>query len=214
MIKANAVPKFHSHRPRIPNHLSTAPVNTISNLFLQRVEGKKPSHLWREYIHRYHYLGYTPLPGAQLRYMVRGKGEVVALLGFGAAAWKTAPRDQFIGWTKDQQQERLHLIVNNARFLILPWVQSKNLASKILAMAAKQLPLDWNLTYGYTPVLLETFVESNRFHGTCYQAANWIHVGRTQGRGKLEQHPAGSLPLKDIWLYPLAKQYKQILCAF
>lgn len=211
--------KQSQRRPKIqftsttdPKPDITMPVNTLPDISLQLVSTKDQSALWREYIHRYHYLGYTPLSGAQLRYMAISNGEIVALLGFGAAAWKTAPRDTFIGWSKEQQQERLHLIANNARFLILPWVKSKNLASKLLAMAAKRLPEDWNRQYNYSPVLLETFVESNRFRGTCYQAANWIHAGRTKGRGKLDVHNTYSLPQKEIWLYPLSKNFQKILC--
>jgi hypothetical protein len=108
----------------------------------------------------------------------------MALLSFGASAWKLRGRDQFIGWQESERLRNLQLVVNNARFLILPWVQSKGLASKILALAARQLPHDWQQRYGYRPVLLETFVESARHRGTCYKAANWIHVGQTTGRGK------------------------------
>ena len=205
-------PKIQITSATDPKPDITMPVNTLPNLSLQVVSTKEQSALWREYIHRYHYLGYTPLPGAQLRYLAVSNGKIVALLGFGAAAWKTAPRDKFIGWSKKQQQERLHLITNNARFLILPWVKSKNLASKLLAMAAKRLPEDWKHHYGYSPVLLETFVESKRFRGKCYQAANWIHAGRTKGRGKLDVHNTYSLPQKEIWLYPLVKNFKKILC--
>jgi hypothetical protein len=143
----------------------TAPVGELCNLHLEVVAGKEKSALFREYIHRYHYLGYTPLPGAQLRYFALSNGQILALFGFGAAAWKTHPRDNFIGWTPDQRQKRLHLIVNNARFLILPWVKSKNLASKLLAMVAKRIPQDWSRLYRYKPVLLETFVESHRLPG-------------------------------------------------
>ena len=205
-------PKIRMTSATAPQPTVTTPVHELPALSLEIVTSRKDSALWREYMHRYHYLGYTPLPGAQLRYLAVSNGAILALLGFGAAAWKTAPRDRFIGWKKQQQQERLRLIVNNARFLILPWVKSKNLASKLLAMVSKRLPVDWNRQYGYSPVLLETFVESNRFLGTCYQAANWIPVGRTQGRGKLDVHNTRSLPQKDIWLYPLTKNFKQILC--
>ena len=174
-----------------------------------------PTHsaLWNEYIARYHYLGYKPLPGAQLRYMVGFQNEELACLGFGASAWKVAPRDQFIGWTHEQRKRGLHLVVGNARFLILPWVQSRNLASKILSMAAKKLPEDWQSRYGYRPVLLETFVECDRFLGTSYKAANWIHVGVTQGRGKLDVRNEYALPKKDIWLYPLTSKFRKILCS-
>lgn len=205
-------PKIRMTSATAPKPTVTTPVHDLPDLSLEVVTDREQSALWREYIHRYHYLGYTPLPGAQLRYLAVSNGDILALLGFGAAAWKTAPRDQFICWNKKQQQERLHLIANNARFLILPWVHSKNLASKLLSMAAKRLPWDWNHQYGYSPVLLETFVESDRFQGTCYQAANWIHVGRTQGRGKKDVYNTYSLPQKDIWLYPLTKNFKKTLC--
>ena len=120
---------------------------------------------------------------------------ILPILGFGAAAWKTQPRDEFIGWTPDQRRKFVHLIVGNARFLILPWVQSKGLASKILGHIARQLPNDWQQRYGYRPVLLETFVPSDRFCGTCYRAANWTHVGQTTGRGKLDRHSRTGWPI-------------------
>ena len=189
------------------------PVHALSNLELRLVNAGANSRLWNEFIHRYHYLGYQPLPGAQLRYWVFAGEQLVALISFGAAAWMCAPRDQFIGWNHDQRQKNLHRVVNNARFLILPWVNSKNLASKILGLVAKQLPQDWLCRYGYRPLILETFVEQARFLGTCYRAANWHHVGQTKGRGKLG--PAGkiSVPIKDVWLYPLNKKYKsELIC--
>jgi len=137
---------------------------------------------------------------------------LLAALGFGAAAWMTAPRDRFIGWNHPQRQQNLHLVINNARFLILPWVKVDNLASKILALAAKQLKDDWRGQYGFEPVLLETFVEKDRFVGTCYRAANWIHVGQTQGRGKLNKRHVRLEPIKDIYLYPLTKHFRHTLC--
>ena len=183
----------------------------IGELQLQLVTDRHDSHLHNEYIDRYHYLGYQPLPGAQLRYFVRAAGRIVALLGFGAAAWKTQPRDLFIGWTAEQRQRRLRLVTNNARFLILPWVHCKNLASCILGMAARRLADDWHRLYGYRPVLIETFVERPRFRGTCYQAANWICVGETKGRGKLDVRNQALLPKKAIWVYPLDKGFRSIL---
>ena len=192
----------------------TTPPGQLAGLHLEPVVGRgAPSHLWNEYIDRYHYLGYYPLPGAQMRYFARvGTGQVLALFGFGAAAWKAAPRDAFIGWSQPQREERLHLIVNNARFLILPWVRSRNLASTLLAMTCRRLPHDWEHRYGHRPVLAETFVETPRFRGTCYKAANWIHVGITQGRGKLDRDHTAQLPRKTIWLYPLADDYRDHLC--
>ena len=190
----------------------TTPAGKFTNLCLRVVSGRKDSHLWNELIDRYHYLGYKPLPGAQLRYFAESDGEKLALLGFGAAAWKTAPRDDFIGWTPAVRERNLHLIVNNARFLILPWVKSKNLASKLLGMVVKQLPGDWEERYGYRPTLLETFVERARFEGTCYKAANWSFLGYTKGRGKLDTHHRNSIPVKAVFTYPLAKSFKKFLC--
>ncbi len=186
------------------------PVHALPELHLKPVE-RATSGLWNEFIHRYHYLGYTPLPGAQLRYFAYTANTPVALLGFGAAAWQTAPRDRFIGWTHDQRQRHLHLIVNNARFLILPWVRSVNLASKLLALAARRLPHDWLQRYGYRPVLLESFVDTERFAGTCYKAANWRYLGQTQGRGKLGPRGRQSVPIKDLWVYPLQARFREYL---
>jgi len=212
--KGNGNGKPHSRRtdaaePKAPLELGE---EAFAQLRVEMVSTRNESALWNEYISRYHYLGFKLLAGAQLRYMVSVQNQHLALLGFGASAWKVAPRDQFIGWTDEQRQRKLHLVVNNARFLILPWVQRKNLASKILSLVIKRLPEDWQKRYGYRPVLLESFVECGRFRGTSYKAANWIHVGVTQGRGKLDVKNEYALPKKDIWLYPLIKSYRQILC--
>jgi hypothetical protein len=193
-----------------PQDSILCPVNQLPHLQLQMVN-KTNSSLWNEYIERYHYLGYTPLPGAQLRYFITANGQILALTGFGAAAWQTSPRDKFIGWDHEQRKRNLHLIVNNARFLILPWVQSKNLASKILALHARQLPYEWEEKYKIRPVLMESFVEKNRFAGTCYKAANWCNVGQTKGRGKLGPPGKISVPIKDVWLYSLNKKFRTLL---
>lgn len=176
------------------------------------VANRKNSLLWNEFIDRYHYLKYAPLPGAQLKYFVKSERQILALLGFGASAWKTAPRDDCIGWDRKTREKNLHLVVNNARFLILPWVQSKNLASRILSIVSKQIASDWEERYNYRPVLLETFVEKKRFYGTCYKAANWICVGDTQGRGKLDVKNEYKLPVKSIWLHPLRRDFRRWLC--
>ncbi len=191
----------------------SVPVDKLSDLQLELIGTRENSHLWNEYIQRYHYLGYQPLPGAQLRYFARAGGQVLALLGFGAAAWTTAPRDRFIGWNDEQRRDRLHLVVNNARFLILPWVHSRNLASLVLAMASRRIAEDWQQRYGYSPVLLETFVEIPRFLGTCYKAANWQRLGETTGRGKLEKTQRAQLPKKAVWVFPLVRDFRRTLCA-
>lgn len=184
----------------------------LGELIFRPVHSRSESSLWNELIGRYHYRGYKPLPGAQLRYLIFGAGRLVAVLGFGAAAWALAPRDRWVGWTPEQRVRHLHHVVNNARFLILPWIRCRNLASRILAGIARQISQDWRGRYGYEPVLLETFVERDRFTGACYRAANWIPVGQTQGRGKLDRHNLYALPVKDILLYPLRKDFRQVLC--
>ena len=170
---------------------------------LERVQKKSDSLLWNELMERYHYLGYTPLPGAQIRYLIHSPAGLLGAIGFSAAAWKVQPRDTWIGWHQSVRKENLHLIVNNSRFLILPWVNAKYLASHTLSLCARQLARDWQEIYGYTPALMETFVETDRFAGTCYKAANWIYVGQTKGRGKLDQFNLYALPIKHefgMWI--------------
>jgi hypothetical protein len=197
--------------PREPVHQA---LQGLEPLVFQPVSGGKLSRLWNELIDRYHYLGYRPLSGAQMRYLVwSADGRLLAALGFGASAWQVQPRDHHIGWNDRQRRAGLHRIVNNARFLILPWVKCGGLASHILSGIIKPLRADWRLRYGYDPVLLETFVEVPRFTGTSYRAANWIRLGQTQGRGKLEKQHAQIGPLKDIWVYPLQRDFRTILCA-
>lgn len=196
-----------------PKSLLVIAPAAFSALKVEPVQNSNQSHLWNEYIQRYHYLGYAPVPGDQIRYIVRFQDQTVALLSFRAAVWKTAPRDQFIGWTHPKRKENLHLIINNARFLILPWVQTPNLASRILSMATKRVAHDWKHLYQYTPVLVETFVEISRFTGTCYQAANWLYLGKTKGVGRLGNTKKPQLPVKSIWVYPLHKKFRQKLCS-
>ena len=190
----------------------SAPVHELPPLRVQPVNTTVAARLWNEYLARYHYLGYTPLSGSQMRYEIFAGEHRVALISFGASAWKLAARERFIGWDEPQRQRNLQLVVNNARFLVLPWIQSKGLASKILSLIARQLPNDWQQRYGYRPVLLETFVETPRHRGTCYKAANWIHVGQTLGRGKLDVTHQHALPVKDLWLYPLSRHFRATLC--
>ncbi len=194
-----------------PGFPITAAAGDLKDLDLQLVSDRKNSYLWNEYIDRYHYLKYTPLPGAQLRYFALARGQVLALFSFSASAWKTEPRDRFIGWTKEQRERNLQLVVNNSRFLILPWIRSRHLASRMLGMAARRLSADWEERYAYRPVLLETFVEIARFAGTCYKAANWVCVGNTKGRGKLDVKNEWAKPVKSIWLLPLTKRFRHAL---
>ena len=188
------------------------PVHEIGRITLEVVSGTAPSRLWNEYVARYHYLGYTPMSGSQIRYNVFAGKQLVACISFCACAWKLKDREIFIGWSEAQRQKNLQLVINNARFLVLPWIECKGLASKILSIAARQIPNDWLSRYGFRPVMLETFVEYERHKGTCYKAANWINVGRTAGRGKKSTSHKLLIAAKDIWLYPLHRNYATILC--
>jgi hypothetical protein len=191
-----------------PKEPLSLPARALRPLLLRPLDTDQDSSLWNELIERYHYLKYKPLPGAQMRYLVFHGSHLLAALGFSAAAWKVAPRDRFIGWDDRQRRCNLHRIVNNSRFLIMPWVKARNLASCILSAAAKRLGDDWKERYAYEPVLLETFVDRARFRGTCYRAANWLHVGETQGRGKLDRQHRGLSTVKHIYLFPLRKDFR------
>jgi len=185
----------------------------LGRIELVKVDTKVLSKRWRTLIATHHYLGYTPFAGAQLRYLIESASGTLGALGFAASAWTCAPRDHHIGWDSATRKSRLHLVVGNARFLILPNVTVPNLASHILGSASRRLGSDWQSAYGYEPVLLETFVETGRFTGASYKAANWIHVGQTKGRGKLDRYNERALAVKDVYLYPLNPRYRRILTA-
>jgi hypothetical protein len=181
-------------------------------LHLQLIEDLAGRRLFQQYIQRYHPLGYRVPYGAQLRYLVRASSQdVLACLLFTSAAWKMAPRDAWIGWGDPARRANLSRVVNNARFLILPWVEVPHLASHVLASAARQFPADWLAAYHVRPLLLETLVD-RPYTGTCYRAANWIHVGQTQGRGRMDRTHQAQGSFKDILLYPLESRWRQQLC--
>ena len=189
-----------------------ADLDEVRPVRVQPVADGAEGRRWNAFVAHHHYLGYTPLPGAQLRYFARAAdGRPLALFGFGAAAWKTAPRDRFVGWTPERRRRNLPLVVNNARFLILPWIRIPNLASHLLAQVERRLPDDWHRRYAIRPVLLETFCETPRFDGAAYRGANWIPVGRTQGRGKLDRRHEFARPVKIIYLKPLRPDWKDAL---
>ena len=197
-------------QPRLPL-VTPASFEALGAVELVVVSTKAASKRWRELVSSYHYLGYTPFAGAQLRYLIESRSGTLGALGFAASAWSCAPRDAHIGWDAPTRKARLHLVVGNARFLILPEVRVPNLASHVLSRVARRLRTDWQDAYGYAPVLLETFVETGRFTGASYKAANWTLVGRTKGRGKLDRTNEHALAVKDIYLYPLHRNYRAIL---
>src|SRR5215467_10387218 len=182
-------------------------------LELALVEGAAESRQWREHLERHHYLGCCVPFGAHLRYWVRNRERELACLLWTSPAWKMQARDEWIGWSDEQRHRNLQAIVNNGRFLVLPWVRIKGLASKILALSARQMPQDWDSHFGLRPLLLETLVDAARFRGTCYRASNWIHVGQTAGRGRMDrEHKAHDKAVKDIYVYPLVRDARQWLC--
>lgn len=181
-------------------------------LNLALVDGQTESRRWRELVERHHYLGCRVPFGAHLRYWVRTQDRELACLLWTSPAWKMQARDEWIGWSEEQRRANLQRIVSNGRFLILPWVRVKGLGSKILSLAARQVPREWESHYGHRPLLLETLVDANRFRGTCYRAANWLHVGQTAGRGRMDrEHKAHGQAVKDIYVYPLVRYARQQL---
>lgn len=177
------------------------------------VDGPEQRRSFGYLLQQHHYLGYYRPVGENLPYWVEShSGQLVACALFGAAAWKCAPRDRFIGWSPPARQEHLQVVANNMRLLVLPWVRVPCLASHLLSSLARRVSSDWQHKYGHRIYLLETFVEQERFWGTTYRAANWIHVGQTQGRGR--QRLAGhirSTSIKDIYLLPLHRNFRQLL---
>jgi hypothetical protein len=195
--------------------LLTGPIGDYLPIQLQLLDNRDDRCLFRQYIQRYHYLGYKVPYGAQLRYFVRAPQPprpVLACLLFTSAAWKMAPRDACIGWSQTARQANLPLVVNHSRFLILPWVRVPNLASHILSLAARQLPHDWWAVYRAQPVLLETLVDGTRYHGGCYRAANWLEAGLTQGRGRMDRSGKAQGVRKHIFLFPLHRHWRERLC--
>jgi hypothetical protein len=160
----------------------------------------------------FHYLGYRGTVGENLQYMVTGKtGRLLACLLFGSAAWKCRARDQFIGWTPERRAYHLHLLTNNTRFLILPFVRVPHLASWILGQVLRRLSADWQKKYGHAIILVETFVDHERFAGTSYQASNWLRLGSTTGRSRQDRERTLQVPVKDVYIYPLNRRFRSEL---
>ena len=170
------------------------------------------SALYRCLLSRYHYLGYKNSVGENMKYFLQDRhGRPVACFLFGSAAWKTGGRDTLIGWNPDVRKQNLHLITNNTRFLILPWVNVPYLASHTLSLIAKRICRDWREKYAHRIHLLETFVDRDRFEGTCYKAANWIFAGQTTGRSRNDRSHILRVPIKDTYLFPLSRNFRREL---
>jgi hypothetical protein len=188
-------------------------LQTLRPLWLEPLaEGNSEVALFKFLLQRYHYLGLRNCVGQNLKYLVRDRTErPLACLLFGSAAWQTWPRDAWIGWEAEQRHTHLHLLTNNTRFLILPWVRVARLGSHVLGQLATRLSADWQHKYGHPIHLLETFVERDRFQGTCYRAAGWVRVGQTTGRSRNDRAFQLQVPIKEIYLQPLVADFRQRL---
>lgn len=177
-----------------------------------RVQTPQRTELFKDFLEAYHYLGYQKPAGAQLKYMACLQDRPIACLSFGPAAYKAAPRDEFIGWSSSLRQQRLPWVVNNDRFALLP-NNVPHLASFLLGKCLRRLPRDWQQVYCHDLAMVETFVEAARFRGCSYAAANWICLGQTQGRGRNDRFRQQALSCKSIWVYQLREDFREILCS-
>jgi len=186
-------------------------LNELCPINFEQVRRTPHEKLFNSLISEYHYLGYTHPVGEHLKYMAFSNSRPIACFAYGSAPWYIGVRDRFIGWSAETRKRNLHLIINNTRFLLLPWVKVSLLGSHLLALSRRRVSMDWPRIYNHPVYLLETFVDTNRFLGTCYKADNWIYVGKTTGRGKLSKSNKPTLPKKAVYLYPLSKDFRNKL---
>jgi len=187
-------------------------VGDLLPIKLEQVRRTSFEKMFNGLINDYHYLGYTQPVGEHLKYIAFSGDRPIACLAWGSAPWYIGSRDRFIGWSKGIRENNLHLIANNLRFLILPWVQVSCLASYLLASNRHCLSQDWQNLYHHPVYLLETFVDTERYFGTCYKADNWKFVGQTTGQGKLSKSGQPLLSKKAVYIYPLTKNFRKELC--
>ena len=186
-------------------------VTELEPVSVKMVRHTKLEPLYDSLIEQYHYLGYVQIVGNHLKYMAFAGNTPVACIGWGSAAWAVQSREEFVGWTKSVKNKNLHFVINNTRFLVLPFVTVKCLASKVMAMNIRRICSDWLKVYNYPLYMLETFIEQERFLGTCYKASNWIKVGETKGTSKKGHKHLKHGKIKDVYLYPLDKNFKRLL---
>ena len=187
------------------------PIHDLFPIHLKQVRRTRLEKLFNSLISEHHYLGYTQPVGEHLKYIAFSNDRPIACLAWSSAPWYIGARDRFIGWSSETRQKNLCLIINNTRFLVLPWVKVPHLASHLLALNRRRLTEDWGLVYNHPVYLLETFVDTDRFRGTCYKADNWICVGKTTGRGKLSKSAKPTLSKKAVYVYPLTKNFRDRL---
>jgi hypothetical protein len=210
-------PQWRSKRPArrsqaTPVELAEDPVDrplvALGPIVIEQVRRTAQEALVDGLIARYHYLGYTQPVGEQLKYLVSADGRPIACLCWSSAPRHLGPRDRYIGWSPAIRKANLHGVAYQSRYLILPWVRVPQLASHLLGRMSRQLPKDWERVYAHPVYFAETFVDPTRYRGTCYRAANWVWMGRTTGRGKDDQTKRPNRPLKDVWGYPLVKDFR------
>jgi len=180
---------------------------------LEIVKDKDIVALWKEYVSRYHYLGYKRPFGYTLRYFIKSELGRLGCVLFSGAAKSIGARDRWIGWTEKHRLRNLVWVINNSRFLIFPWVRVKNLASHVLGRISRQIRLQWQESWGYSPVLMETFVDPAHYQGICYKAANWQYLGMTTGQGLVRKGKSYTTSPKKIFIKPLVKNYRDLLCS-
>jgi hypothetical protein len=210
-------PGVGSDKITIMEHKGTpidAELREVTPMQIEIVKTGADTQMFKSYIHQYHYLGFDRSIGESIKYFVYSRsGDVLACLMFGSAAWSCRARDEYIGWDAKQRSAGLQLLTNNSRFLILPGVKVPHLASHILGAVSRRICGDWQAKYGHKIYLMETFVEHQRFRGISYKAANWRYVGKTSGMGRNCKTAVGELPVKDIYVYPLATNFREALTA-
>lgn len=188
------------------------PLWALQPLVLERVAEASQRRRVTQLLRQYHYQGFSGAVGENVQYLARdAQGRELAVMVFGAAAWKVAARDQFIGWSVEERRAGLSRITNQQRFLILPWVRVEHLASHLLALSVRRLSRDWQARYGHPVWLAETFVQEDRFQGTAYKAAGWIRVGQTTGRTRQDRHHSLQTPIKSVWVKPLHPRFAHYL---
>lgn len=212
-VTVNMQRRGRVHIPKLDFDTSeiTGEVSEQTSLHLTIARAGRDLKRWRTYINQYHMLGDKTVFGSRLQYFIKSGETELGCMQFSSSSWALEERDKWIGWTVDDRKARLNLIVNNSRYLIFPWVHIRNLASKALSIAAKRIQEDWLREYCYAPVLLETFVDLAHFKGTCYKAANWIYLGETKGRGRMDRHTERAVSKKAIFMYPLQNDFRAVL---
>jgi hypothetical protein len=203
------------HVPAAPRDVACDPIRcslaALGPLEIRQVRRTGAETLCDGLIQQHHYLGYVQPVGEHLKYLVYAGERPVACFMFSSAPRHLGPRDRFIGWSAQARRQNVRCVLYNSRYLILPWVEVPHLASHLLGRMARRLPRDWQGHYGHPVYLLETFVDAGRYRGTCYRAANWIPVGQTTGRGKNDQTHRPNRSLKDVWVYPLVRDFRDRL---